>query len=366
LIDRNIIKKHILLPVHDEIGILTVAMSDPKDFAVLDEIRIITKRAIRAVFADPDIIERIIARIFPKYDFEDLPKPVIPDMKIETQYMKMRLGRLLVSEGTLSEEQLNTCLAMQAIDGGIIGNILVEHNVIKIADVLRGLEKQSGIKYIDLKDFPVKKKFIKLLAEEDERKFVLVPIDKKSDVLVVAMTYPIDLYALDAISLKTGLYVKPLLSDENGIRNHIDICYGPSSKKQFNKHGNEQKKSKTSKVKEMKKDRKRIIEKVDVIDNMDEMRDLLSDDLQTQRSISSVNFSLQQAAVDMAENEREISYNHINEEDYPERVVEKVDIFDSNVKKQSSEVREVRKVDDAFETIVEISVKKMLEDKDDK
>jgi type IV pilus assembly protein PilB len=68
LLSENIIRKHHVLPIQKRGNKLYVAVSDPTNLAVLDEIRFSTGTAVEAIVAEPDKLEKLIEETLHKAD----------------------------------------------------------------------------------------------------------------------------------------------------------------------------------------------------------------------------------------------------------------------------------------------------------
>jgi type IV pilus assembly protein PilB len=68
LLSEKIIRKHRVLPIKKRGNKLHVAVSDPTDLAVLDEIRFSTGTAVEAIVAEPDKLEKLIETTLDKAD----------------------------------------------------------------------------------------------------------------------------------------------------------------------------------------------------------------------------------------------------------------------------------------------------------
>lgn len=122
------------------------------------------------------------------------------------------LGQLLLEEGLITPEQLNTALAMQKADGGFLGRILVKQGFLSQEAVASALVKQCKIPHLSLLDYQIGPEVAGILPEETCRKYHLLPIDKLGRILTVAMVDPLDLEALQAIrEVCPELRIKPIL-----------------------------------------------------------------------------------------------------------------------------------------------------------
>lgn len=122
------------------------------------------------------------------------------------------LGQLLLEEGLISQEQLDSALAMQATEGGFLGRILVRQGFVSQEAVASALVKQCKIPHLSLLDYEIGQDVLQLIPEETCRQYHLLPIDKLGRILTVAMVDPLDLDALKAIrEVCPELRIKPIL-----------------------------------------------------------------------------------------------------------------------------------------------------------
>ena len=124
------------------------------------------------------------------------------------RYNKIRLGDCLVQKGLLTEEQLNNALQEQKNKGLKLGETVVTLGYVEENDVIDVLCDQLGIEYIDLRKIKIDEEVGKMLNEDFIRKNCLIPIGYDQlvpNVLRVAMADPMDIVAIDDISIITNL-----------------------------------------------------------------------------------------------------------------------------------------------------------------
>ncbi|MEN8906964.1 MAG: ATPase, T2SS/T4P/T4SS family [Clostridiales bacterium] len=248
LIAGTIAKRHILLPLEDEDGVLTVAMKDPTDIFVIDDLRLATTREIKPVYADPEEIEKLLKKYFEEEYKNDIPESnmsVTTELPIanpntisaetnsfDTNNMtspvlsRDRLGRLMVKSGVINDDQLNLSLSLQAKRGGMIGEILVEEGFITKKTLFGFLEIQLGVPHISLEDVSIPKEVIEVVSDSIARRYKLVPVEKDGYELKVAMSDPMNIFTIDDLRLATGCEITPLLADEEEINSILDRHYG--------------------------------------------------------------------------------------------------------------------------------------------
>ena len=140
-------------------------------------------------------------------------------------------GDLLVEVGVITEEQLGTALEMQKNEkkGEKLGNVLIELGVTTEQQIMEALQQQLGIESIDLSSIRIQDEIIKLMDESVLRKYSLIPFafsEKNPNILKVAMSDPLDIRAMDDISIITGFQIERCVTVPSDIAAAIDRYYG--------------------------------------------------------------------------------------------------------------------------------------------
>ena len=137
------------------------------------------------------------------------------------------LGTLLVEEGTITQEQLDTALAEQRRIGHTrrIGEILVGMRYISEPNLLRALSQQLDCPIVDLTHEPPDPAAVEIVPSEFALRHQLVPLHKNNGCLTVAMADPLDINAIDDMRLLTGLDIAPMLASPADIRRQGEQFY---------------------------------------------------------------------------------------------------------------------------------------------
>lgn len=135
---------------------------------------------------------------------------------------KKRLGDILVEAGFISEEQLQEALDVQTDSDKRLGEVLKELGMITEQDIVEALEFQLGIPKADLKKFIIDEEAINSISKTLASKHQVIPINKKNNVLTVAMADPLNVIAIDDIRVQTGCEVNPVIAKESEIQSAID------------------------------------------------------------------------------------------------------------------------------------------------
>ncbi len=142
---------------------------------------------------------------------------------------KIKLGDILVSEGSVNESQLSKALAAQKGSGKRLGEVLVDSGILSEEEIAHALARQMGLDFIDLKDVHIPTKILKLVPVNTLRKNRVFPFEfdkNNANTLRVAMVDPLDMNAMDDIGLITNFQVEPVVTTTRSLMLAIDQFYG--------------------------------------------------------------------------------------------------------------------------------------------
>ncbi|HEY5789100.1 MAG TPA: ATPase, T2SS/T4P/T4SS family [Gammaproteobacteria bacterium] len=160
-------------------------------------------------------------------------KAVVTVMELERALQRQqsapnfKLGEILVGEHMITEQQLHTALKEQRKQRKLpLGEMLVKMGVLSKADIQRSLVRKMGIPFVDLHRFDIDMEAVRLVPEQLARRYNLLPLYMFESKLVVALDNPMDWDALDALRFHTNLYIEPVMAPEEEIREMIPVVYG--------------------------------------------------------------------------------------------------------------------------------------------
>jgi type IV pilus assembly protein PilB len=139
--------------------------------------------------------------------------------------MSGRLGELLVRENLISLQQLQKAQDEQRKTGGRIGALLVRQGALAENELTGFLSKQYGVPAISLKDFDVDPEVLKLIPKATAERHQVVPVNRAGSSLIVAMSDPSNIFAVDDIKFLTGYNVEVVVASEQAIREAIEEYY---------------------------------------------------------------------------------------------------------------------------------------------
>ena len=141
--------------------------------------------------------------------------------------IKKRLGDLLVEVGIITAEQLQEALEEGKIRGGKLGEVLMELGYITEDVLLAFLGKQCGVSYVSLSEYgEIDEEVIKSVPESVARHQTLIPIALEGETLTIAMSDPLNVFAIDDLRLMTGKEINVVIASESEIKNAIEKYYG--------------------------------------------------------------------------------------------------------------------------------------------
>ncbi len=139
---------------------------------------------------------------------------------------KLKLGDVLVNAGTITEEQLQQALAEQKQNNTPLGEALVQLGFLAEEKFLNSLADQLKIPYLDMQGVKISQEAIRKVPETVARKHRIIPIDIENGSLKLAMTDPLNIFAVDEVTIQSGLDVITVLAAESDIERAIQEEYG--------------------------------------------------------------------------------------------------------------------------------------------
>ena len=125
---------------------------------------------------------------------------------------KKQLGQILVEEGLITNDQLEFALKEQERVPKSIGRILIDHRMIREVDLVRALALQVGLEFVDLSETPPDPIVSSLIPEAVAKRYRALPYAERDGKLLVAMSDPANVYALDDMRTITGREIQPVVA----------------------------------------------------------------------------------------------------------------------------------------------------------
>ena len=140
-----------------------------------------------------------------------------------------KIGEVLVQAGLIDEFQLEAGLAQQQRWGGRLGRALVQLGFLQEADFVRVLSKVLNVPVVRLAEKKPSPDTLGLVPAELAEKYGCLPLFTKreggANTLYLGIEDPSDLKALDELSFRIGMKVKPVLVGPSELREAIARTY---------------------------------------------------------------------------------------------------------------------------------------------
>ncbi|MEG6573951.1 MAG: type II secretion system protein GspE [Caldibacillus debilis] len=138
--------------------------------------------------------------------------------------LRKRLGDLLIEAGLITEEQLNHALKNKSPDEKL-GDALLREGFITEQQLIEVLEFQLGIPHINVSQFPIDQDLIQLVPKELAKRHNALPIRKERNKLFVAMSDPLDYFAIEELRMATGCQIEPGIAAKDELFRAITKYY---------------------------------------------------------------------------------------------------------------------------------------------
>jgi type IV pilus assembly protein PilB len=137
-----------------------------------------------------------------------------------------QLGQILIEQGLITPAQLEQALEEHRKTPKSLGRVLIDLGLIKEADLVRALAEQVGLEFVDLADYHIDPSSTMLLPDALARRYRAIPIGERDGKLLVAMSDPANVYALDDIRTITNRDVPPVVATAADVEQAIQKFAG--------------------------------------------------------------------------------------------------------------------------------------------
>lgn len=251
IIEESVLLQHKAVPLRIEDGRLIVAMADPNDIYARSDLTISAGYPITTVVAAEDAIRHLQEKLFGNGSAvngaltelsdavqtfrraeqleegdavaaretrgvelgEPVPESRGPrDEPVRRQGGRRitrgatKIGEILIAQGKLTQDHLDQALELQKNDPRDLGKILVSLGYIMPTDLGRALAERLKLDFVvvaDLSEDEVDTSAIELVREDALRKYMALPLRIENGRLLVAMSDPNDIFALEDLRIST-------------------------------------------------------------------------------------------------------------------------------------------------------------------
>lgn len=142
---------------------------------------------------------------------------------------RKRIGDVLIDANIINQEQLMTALEEQRKTGRRLGEVLVELNYTDETEIAEAMSQQMKIPLAKIREAKLAQEIIELLPENIVRKNNVIPFEldeNNPNILRIAMADPLDIIAVDDISIITNMQIDIMVATPSDIMYAIEKYYG--------------------------------------------------------------------------------------------------------------------------------------------
>ena len=140
--------------------------------------------------------------------------------------IKDRIIKTLIETLDISEKDVKEALAFQKRKGISLDKALIERGLIKEEDLMALLVKELQIPFINLKKYKIDPNLKGVIPEKVARQYRIIPLSSLEDTITVAISDPLNLFAIDDLKNITGSDIDVVMSTDSDIMKSIDNYYG--------------------------------------------------------------------------------------------------------------------------------------------
>ena len=137
----------------------------------------------------------------------------------------VKIGELLISQGVITEKQLQVALEQQKVTGAILGDLLIKLGFITAVDFAQTIAVQAGMEYFDLANFVPEAEALRMIPKEIAEKAGLIPLMMLEDRLAIGITVPSNILAVDTATKATGKQPKVYIVDKDRFDDTLEKSY---------------------------------------------------------------------------------------------------------------------------------------------
>ncbi|HVH30440.1 MAG TPA: type IV-A pilus assembly ATPase PilB [bacterium] len=135
------------------------------------------------------------------------------------------LGQILLDEKMVTREQLDKAIQTQHRSGGHLGRILVEQGGLTEQNLAKVLSIQWGLPYVQLGSVEIDPEVVKAIPQHIAHRHKVLAIEKTKRKIKLAIADPLNVVALDDVRLVTGLELEQVVAAEEDIMAAINRYY---------------------------------------------------------------------------------------------------------------------------------------------
>lgn len=142
---------------------------------------------------------------------------------------RKRIGDVLIDANIITQEQLMEALEEQKKTGKRLGEVLVDMKFTDETEIAEAMSQQMKIPLAKIREAKLAPEIIELLPENIVRKNNVIPFEvdeNNPNILRIAMVDPLDIIAVDDISIITNMQIEIMVATPSDVAYAIEKYYG--------------------------------------------------------------------------------------------------------------------------------------------
>ena len=144
-----------------------------------------------------------------------------------------RLGEVLLRNGSLTDGQLEHGLQQQRVNRRPLGEVLVNLGFVNDETMRQALSLQLSIPYLDLDRFELDRALARIINRSYARRHSLVPVTHLGQMLTVSMDDPTNTAVVEDLSRSTGYIVNVVTSSGDSIKRAFKRLYDETAEAEY-------------------------------------------------------------------------------------------------------------------------------------
>ncbi len=139
---------------------------------------------------------------------------------------KFKLGELLTQSGRISQDQLDAALKRSRDAGTMLGETLVEMNLLKPLELLKIVGQQIGLPSVELRPGLVDPEAVRYIPREKAQYYGVVPMFFVDNRLTIGISRPLSIFDFDDLERISDCSIQLVLCGPQAVKQAIEKYYG--------------------------------------------------------------------------------------------------------------------------------------------
>lgn len=155
---------------------------------------------------------------------------LLEQLRPHTLGRRRKTGEILLSSRIITESQLQHALEVQQIKKQRIGEVLISLGYVTKEQITEALADKLQLDIVLCSDYTIDDEMKKLVPKEMAKKHSVFPLGRKNSSLILAMSDPLNVNAINEIAFVTRLKIVPVISYDWSIEMAIEESYAAIEK----------------------------------------------------------------------------------------------------------------------------------------